>query len=76
MPLQVGIQEDFRGVLFNHITVALLILSYNFSIFQFSLIALIVCTVMNVIGMPNDGVYPIQVVTQDADMVENINLNG
>ena len=26
--------------------------------------------------MPNDGVCPIQVVTQDADMAENINFNG
>ena len=32
--------------------------------------------VMIVIRMPNDGVCQIQVVTQDADMVENINFNG
>ena len=31
---------------------------------------------MIVIRMPNDGVCLIQVVTQDADMAENINLNG
>ena len=34
-----------------------------------------VCIVMIVIRMPNDGVCPIQVVTQDADMAENINFN-
>ena len=32
--------------------------------------------IMIVIRMPNDGVCPIQVVTQDADMAENINFNG
>ena len=39
-------------------------------------IALMICIVMIVIRMPNDGVCPIQVVTQDADMTENINFNG
>ena len=34
-----------------------------------------VCIVMNVIHMSNDGVCPIQVITQDADMAENINFN-
>ena len=55
---------------------ALLILIYKFSIFPFLLVALIVCIVMIVICVPNNGVCPIQVVTQDADMTENINLNG
>ena len=32
--------------------------------------------VMIEICMPNDGDCPIQVVTQDADMAENINFNG
>ena len=40
------------------------------------LFALMVCIVLIVIRMPNDGVCPIQVVTQDADMAENINFNG
>ena len=35
-----------------------------------------VCIVMIVIRMPNDGVCPIQVVTQDADMAENIDFYG
>ena len=35
-----------------------------------------VCIVMIVIRTPNDGVCPIQGVTQDADMAENINFNG
>ena len=35
-----------------------------------------VCIVMIVIGMPNDGVCPIQVITQDGHMAENINFNG
>ena len=32
--------------------------------------------IMIVIPMPNDGVCPIQVVMQDADMAENINFIG
>ena len=55
---------------------ALLILPDNFSIFPFLLVALMVCIVMIVMRMPNDGVCPIQVVTQDADIAENINFNG
>ena len=55
---------------------SLLILSHNFSIFPFLLVALMVCIVMIVIRTPNDGVCPIQDVTQDADMAENINFNG
>ena len=35
-----------------------------------------VCIVMIVIRMPNDCICPIQVVTQDADMAENINFYG
>ena len=35
-----------------------------------------ICIVMIVIRMPNDGVCPIQVVMQDADMAENIILMG
>ena len=31
---------------------------------------------MIVIRMPNDDVCPIQVVTQDTDMAEDINFNG
>ena len=31
---------------------------------------------MIVIRMANDSVYPIQIVTQDADMAENIYFNG
>ena len=31
---------------------------------------------MIVIRLPNDGICPIQVITQDADMAENINFNG
>ena len=54
----------------------LLILSYNFSISPFLLVALMVCIVMIVIHMPKDGVCPIQVLTQDADMAENINFDG
>ena len=54
----------------------LLILPCNFSIFPFLLVALMVCIVMIVIHMPNDGVCPTQVVTKDADMAENINFNG
>ena len=53
----------------------LLILSYNFSIFPFLLVALMVCIVMIVIYMPNDDVCAIQVITQDADMAKNINFN-
>ena len=55
---------------------ALLILPYNFSIFPFLLVALMVCIIIIVIRMPNNGVCPIQVVTQDADMAENINFDG
>ena len=42
---------------------ALLILSYNFSIFQLLLVSLMVCIVMIVIPMPNDGFCLIHVVT-------------
>ena len=35
-----------------------------------------VCIVMIVICMPNDSISPIQVITQDADMEENIYFNG
>ena len=35
-----------------------------------------VCIVMIVICMPNDGICPFQVVMQDAGMAENINFNG
>ena len=35
-----------------------------------------VCIIMIVMRMPNDGVCSIQVVTQDADMAENINFNS
>ena len=52
---------------------ALLILSYNLSIFPFLFVALMACIVMIVKHMPNDGVCPIQVVTQDADMAETAN---
>ena len=40
------------------------------------LVELMVCIVMIVVRMPNNGVCPIQLVTQDADMAENINFNG
>ena len=51
-------------------------LPYNFSNFPFLLVALMICIIMIEIRMINDGVCPIQVVTQDADMAENINFNG
>ena len=34
-----------------------------------------VCISMIVIRMPNDGICPIQVIKQDADMAENIDFN-
>ena len=61
--------------LVTHNRTRLLILTYN-SIFPFLLVALMIFIVMIVIRMPNDGVCPIQVVTQDADMAENSNFNG
>ena len=43
--------------------------------FPFLLVAFMVCIVMTVIRMPNGGVCPIQVITKDADMTKNININ-
>ena len=34
------------------------------------------CIVMIVICMPNDGICPVQIITLDADMAENIILMG
>ena len=54
----------------------ILVFFFFFFFFSFLLIPLLVCIVMVVIRMPNDGLCPFQVVTPDADMGENINFNG